>query len=361
MKVLYVIPDLGYGSPARQLTLLAPRLPRDRFEPHVCVLGRPGPFGRVLQDAEVPVEVLHWVRLVDLAPLWQLRRRLKSLQPDMIHTWGPLALRAVGLVRAGRVGRLGVSAAGQGPRRKEKAGAALWDSRLLRRAAWVAVSNPAEEGRCRRLGVAPDRIVSVPLGVAANECSPGTDRPSGLDLPPQARLLVCVGPLLPHKGFRDAIWAFDILKYLYDDVQLLLIGDGPHRARLHQFAANIQALDRVHFLGQQADASAWLAAAHVVWMPSLSEGGCNVALEAMAAGRPVVASNLPGLAALVDEGRTGFLVPPGDKVALARQTRRLFDDDALRLRLAEAGRQRALEQFSVEAMVQRFVGLYDTP
>jgi glycosyltransferase involved in cell wall biosynthesis len=97
----------------------------------------------------------------------------------------------------------------------------------------------------------------------------------------------------------------------------------------------------------------------VVWSPDRSGGSTNAVLEAMAAGRPVVASRLPGLAEVVAEGETGFLVPRGDKAALARRTRLLLDDPARRRQMGEAARQRAREHFGVAAMVRRFAELYE--
>ena len=73
------------------------------------------------------------------------------------------------------------------------------------------------------------------------------------ELPSAARVVLSVGPLEPHKGYRDAVWAFDILKYLYDDVHLLLVGEGSARAPLQHFARLVRADDRVHFLGARTD------------------------------------------------------------------------------------------------------------
>jgi glycosyltransferase involved in cell wall biosynthesis len=101
-----------------------------------------------------------------------------------------------------------------------------------------------------------------------------------------------------------------------------------------------------------------LSRAAVVWVPSLTGGGVNVALEAMALGRAVVASRLPALAEVIADGKSGLLFTPGNKVELARQTRRLVDGPDLARRLGEEGRRRAAAQFSVGAMVERLAGWY---
>src|SRR5205823_1577696 len=114
---------------------------------------------------------------------------------------------------------------------------------------------------------------------------------------------------------------------------------GPDRGRLARFARSINpAGGHVHFLPARPDAAALLARADVVWVPSRAECGRQVVLEAQAAGKPVVASALPGLAALVADGRTGRLTPPGDPAELARRTRPLLADPASAGRLGAAGR-----------------------
>src|SRR5262249_1209288 len=110
--------------------------------------------------------------------------------------------------------------------------------RLLRRAVAVTASGPAEAERWRRFGLAADRVVVIPPAVEPAAGPPGDRaevcRPLGL--PETARLIVGVGPLEPHKGFRDAIWGFDILKHVYRNLHLLLVGRGSAEAALDAFA-----------------------------------------------------------------------------------------------------------------------------
>ena len=132
-------------------------------------------------------------------------------------------------------------------------------------------------------------------------------------------MLAGVGPLEPYKGYRDAIWALDILRQLYGDLHMLLIGTGSDRPHLEQFAHIAGVTDRVHYAGQQAEVEPLLTEAEVVWIPSWRDAGVYVALEAMAAGRPVVAARWPRLAEVIVDGQTGFLVKPQDKGGLARK------------------------------------------
>jgi glycosyltransferase involved in cell wall biosynthesis len=348
--ILFVIPGLDYGGAARQLTLIAEGLPRARFRARVCVLGRTAPWADELRAAGVEVDFLGWNRPFEPAPLFALRRLAAELRPDVVHLWGRIALRAgaaFGGVRG--AGRLFVSAAAPPGNHRP-----VWIDRwLLRRAAVVVAFGEAEADHCRRLGVRPERVAVVAPGVRPAP-PPAADAP----LPP-GRLLLGVGPLEAHKGFRDAIWALDILRFLYDDLRLVLAGDGPDRPRLEQFARTARVERRVLFTGRLPDLAPWSHAAELAWVPSRTDGGVCAALEAMAAGRPVIATRLPALAEIVEDGAVGRLVPPGDKTELARQTRFLLNDPDRRHAYGEAGRRRAAEHFSVERLVRRCAELYE--
>jgi glycosyltransferase involved in cell wall biosynthesis len=360
MKVLFVIPSLEFGGAARQLVLLAAGLPAERFACRVCVLGKAGPWADVLRGVGVEVEVFGWRHILDAGPLLGLRRMLHAFQPDVIHAWQLTALRTATLLRSGTRATFVVS----WPFRLRHSGSrvSLADRLLLARCAAVTVPGAYEAERCRRLGLVADRLVVIAPGVEVDPAAaaPSTDIRSTLRLPASTRLIAGIGPLEPHKGFRDAVWALDILRGLYQDLHLLLIGDGPDRFRLEQFARAIECRPHLHFRGPQNDVAPQLAAAELIWVPDRVEVSVNAILEAMAAGRPVVASRLPGVAEVMAEGETGLLVPPGDKAALARQTRRLLDDPALRQWHGAAGRARAAEQFAAAGMVRRFADLYGT-
>jgi glycosyltransferase involved in cell wall biosynthesis len=332
-NALLVIPRLTYNGLARQLSLLAAHLPRDRFAVRVCALGTPAPWDDAVRSAGVPVDVLGWRRPLDVRPLLSLRRLLHEARPDVVHAWGPLALGAVAVAGAARSGRLVVSGLlppGRAPGWPER--------RLLRRAAAVAFG-AADAGRYRDLGLPAERVYQVAPAVDLAWPAPATAEE--VPLPGDGRLILGVGPLEPHKGFRDAVWAFDILRHLYDDLRMALAGDGSDRPRVEAFIRLTHTAGRVRCTGPVPDLAPLCRRAAVAWVPSRTGGGVGAALEAMAAGLPVVATRVPGLTEVVADGETGLLVPPGDKAALARQTRVLLDDPALARRLGDAGRRAA--------------------
>jgi glycosyltransferase involved in cell wall biosynthesis len=353
MKVFFLIPSLDYGGAARQLVLLAAGLPRDRFTPRVCTLGRPTPWAETLRTAGVEVEVLSWKRVFDMRLWLRLRDALRSFQPDVLHVWNLPRLWPVLYLRRWVSGaRLIISAPGSMSRLDR------WVVRSGKER--IAVGGPAAARRMRALGVAEDRLVQIPPGVLLPDLSapPAGTLREELGLPPQALLLAGVGPLEPERGFYDAVWALDILKYIRDDLHLVLIGRGPDRPRLLRFARSIDVAGQVHLLGEQPDVGILLRQVDLVWVPNRREGGHNAALEAMAAAKAVVAARQPGLAEIVRDGETGLLHRSGDKAALARLTRLLLDNPEKRRQLGEAGRRCAEEHFPAAALVQRYSAVY---
>jgi glycosyltransferase involved in cell wall biosynthesis len=347
--VLHVTPGLDYSGPARQLTLLARHLPRDRFAVRVCVLGRSSPWAEALRAAGVPVDVLGWTRTVDARPLLALRRLVREVRPDVVHAWGRPALRAAAL--AARPARL-VGGSLLPPGGRPPGAPDRW---LLRRVGGVVAFGPAEAGRYRDLGLRADRVAEVAPAVDLGWPPPVAGETDGAGVPADGRVVLCVGPLEAHKGFRDAVWAFDILRYLYDDLRLVLAGGGSDKPRVEDFARVTGSGARVHFPGPVPDLTPLRRRAALAWVPSRTGGGVGAALEAMAAGLPVIATRQPALAEVIADGETGLLVPPGDKAALARQTRLLLDDPALARRLGEAGR-RAAAAFTPARLAEAYAG-----
>jgi glycosyltransferase involved in cell wall biosynthesis len=346
-KVILVISDLNYSGPARLLTSLATGLPPEHVR--VCVLGEETAWCAEIRAAGVGVECLGWRRLLDVRPLVSLRRLIVRERPEIVHAWGLPAAWSLVLSGTCRPGSLFLSAA-LPPRRLS-----LAERWLLRRCGMVIAIGQAEAHTYRRLGVADSRLLIVPPGVGVTE---GTPPATPKELPPGARAILAVGPITMHAGHREAVWALNVMRCLYDDVHLVVVGTGPDEERVRHFADLIQMTEWVHFTGEVLDVRPWLARADVVWVPSLREAGRQAALEAMAAGRAVVASRLPGLAEVIDDGRTGFLVEPGDKAELCRQTRMLFENANLRRQVGEAGRQHVIERFGQERMVEAYKVAY---
>ncbi len=170
-------------------------------------------------------------------------------------------------------------------------------------------------------------------------------------------LALTVARFRPEKGLLHLLNAFERTEG--DDVHLAIVGDGPDFAELNRAVVSSAMADRVHLAGARDDVAPWYRAADLVVVPSLSEPFGLVAIEAAAASRPVVASNVGGLREIVVESETGLLVPPGDAVSLGRAMTHLAASPQERRELGAAARSRYEELFTVEAMVSRWVDGYE--
>jgi glycosyltransferase involved in cell wall biosynthesis len=348
-NLLLLISSLDYSGPARRLCLLARGLPREGFRVRVGVLETDAPWVEALRQAGVEVEVLDWKRPLDGKPFVALWRLLHAERPDIVHAFGSTALRAA-LLCGGAGRRLMVSDLFRGGPASNRWKMDRW---LLRGVGRIIAFSAAEAKRYQQFGFAADRVHQVTPGVELGEMTGETD-----GWPP-GRVILGVGPIEAHKGFRDAVWAFDILHYLFDDLRLAFLGDGPDRLRVAEFARAVGVTQRLTFLGKQPKVEPFLRCASVVWIPSRTAGGVCAALEAMAAERPIVATRVPELEEIIDDGETGYLVPPGDKAALARQTRLLLGDAGLAQRFAAVAKQRVQERFSAARMVAKCAAIYE--
>ncbi len=358
-RILHIIPSLDRSGAEKQLTLLAPGLPRDAFDVHVCALTRGGPLEAPLRAANVPVTVLHKAHQVDPLAFWRLKRHIESLRPDLVQTW---------IFAANSYGRAAAWAAGVKHVVASERCVDPWkvwhelaiDRFLARRTDRIIVNSTGVRDFYVRQGIAAEKFTLIPNGIppANGQATSRAALLAELGLPDDARLIGAVGRLWPQKRVKDLIWAADLLKVIRSDVHLLIIGEGPQRERLERFQRQVRIEDKVHFLGHRADVAQWMPHFDVLWLGSEYEGLPNVIMEAMSQAVPVVATDIPGNRDLVVPGETGYLVPVGDRAGFARFTNKLLDNQALAQQLGAAGRQRVLNEFSVEQMVARHAELY---
>lgn len=358
-RILQIIPTLDRAGTEKQLCLLAAGLPRDEFDLHVCALTRGGPLAGKLIEAGIPLTVIGKRWKFDPQAFWRLKEYVARLQPDLIHTW-MFAANAYGFAAAKACGIKNI-VIGQ---RCVDPWKSRWqltiDKAMARRCKCVVVNSEGVRDFYVRHGTPAQQVRVIPNGVALPEKPVATRRQllAELGLPAESRVVGLVGRLWPQKRVKDAIWAVDLLKVIRDDVHLLVIGDGPQRNRLRRFRGQCRIGDKVHFLGERGDVPQLLPHFDVLLSTSGYEGQSNVVLEAMAAGVPVVATDIPGTRELVVPDVTGYLVPVGDRAAFARHTHRLLNDSSLAAQLAAAARERVQCEFSVEKMVGRHVELY---
>lgn len=360
IRVLEVIPTMDRGGAEKQLALLATRLPREQFETHVCLLTRGGPLREMLDEADVPVTEIHKCWKVDVGAYNRLKRLIQQLRPDIVHTW---------LFAANSYGRYAALQAGVPHVIGGERCVDPWkswhqlaiDRYLAHRSERIATNTSAVRDFYAARGIPAEKFVVIPNGVAAlsgHDPLPREELLRELDIPSDARLIGAVGRLWPQKRIKDLIWAAHLLDEAQMPIRLLIIGDGPHRWRLERYASQVDFGRVVRFLGVRDDVPRLMPCLDCLWLGSAYEGQSNAVMEAMAAGIPVVATNIPGNRDLIVPDETGFLVPVGDRGAFAKWTMILLNDGEMARRMGEAGRNRVRDEFSIDRMVQRHASLY---
>jgi glycosyltransferase involved in cell wall biosynthesis len=359
-RIVQIIPTLDRGGAEKQMTLLSVGLPRNDFEVHVCTLTRSGPWAESLRAAGVELHEIGKTWKLDPAAFWRLRRLLRNLQPEIVHTW---------IFAANCYGRQAAFAANVphvvcGERCVDQW--KVWhefaiDRHLARKTDRVVTNSSGVVDFYAEHGIPREKFEVIPNGIESLEAVPTKSRSEllqELGLPNDAKLIGAIGRLWPQKRYRDLIWAAELLKVVRDDTHFLIIGDGPQLPQLRRCRENLRITDRVHFLGPRSDVPQILPHLDCFWLGSAYEGQSNALMEAMLAGRPVVVSDIPGNRDLVSHDDNGYLVPVGDRAGFARATLILLEDESVARRLGDAARQRMLSEFTIDRMVSRHASLY---
>lgn len=184
------------------------------------------------------------------------------------------------------------------------------------------------------------------------------DLRSAFEIGDEEEVVVTVARFHVQKGHPYLLRAMVKVLERHPRAKLILIGAGETEPEMRRLAADLGLGKRVVFAGERPDGASVIALAHVVAIPSLWEGLPYVALEAMRAGKPVVASDVDGIPEAVRDARTGLLVPPRDPGALAAAISRVLDDAEFAARMGDEGRHVVSEKFSIDEMCARVVDLY---
>lgn len=361
-RLLLVIHRLDVGGAELQLVHLARGLAELGHAVTVCCIDDIEDNRELLERSGVEIVTLgartRAARLAAVPRLARLARRADVVQCTMwdASLWGRLA--AI-------VARRPVVVADHATDRSVQVAASG-----AARGSWIAIHNRlldrfttatvACAGTQRALleaeGVAPSKIVHIPNGVPVDEIARAAAQPpsrEALGIPADARVALHVGVFRPEKNQAGALESIAAVRERLDDVHLVFVGDGDTRAEIERRARE-RGWDWAHFLGFRDDVAALLGLADILILPSTSDAMPMTVLEAMAAGVPVVASDVGDIAATVGDG--GICVPAGDAAAFAAACERLLGDPRLHAETAAAARERAAA-FDAGAMVERYSDL----
>jgi glycosyltransferase involved in cell wall biosynthesis len=326
----------------------------------VASLKAEGPVGRMLQDAGFTVYACHGRGPWDFRVLNRLRRLIEAARPDVLHTL---------LFHANVAGRRAAR------RARFPAGRILCEiqtveverrwhllvDRLTHRGCRFTIGNSPSviEHLARHARIPAERLRLVRGGIDPEPFQSASSLDRGaLGLESSEKMVLWVGRLDPVKGLSSLLDAFVRVGEVAN-ARLVLAGDGPERAALERRRSHLGLGRRVILLGSRRDIPALLKSADVFAFPSRTEGLPNALLEAMAAGRPIVTTDVPGCRDLIDGERNGLRVPYGDSSALAAALLRLLNDSALADRLGAEAARTVHEQWHSRSMHDAYASLYN--
>lgn len=365
MKIVLLIPTMDLGGAEKQVSLLATGLHQRGHDVHVILLTRDGPRSDALRSAGVPVEILGKKFQADVTALFRLTDRLRQIAPDVVHTF-LFAANSFGRVAARRVG-VPVILASERCVDPWKRPWHFWVDRYLQTLCQAITTNSSGVVDFYQAnGIDRDKFVIIPNGIEPPpNLTPGpdsvitkADAHARLRIPLDRKLILTVGRLWPQKRIRDMVWAAELLGTLREDTTLVVIGDGPQRGELLRHRDAVSRPEYVQFAGWRDDVAVLLPHADAFWIASEYEGQSNSVIEAMRAGVPVIASNIPGNTDLIRHDETGWLFELGDEAELARRTNILLSAPEIGEPIIAAARRRIAEDFSVATMVDSHIDLY---
>ena len=367
IRLLYVAGNFVTGGAERHLLEMWRRLDRTRFDVRIACLRREGAFTPQVEALGLPITDLEVGKLYDVSGVRGLLRLIslvREFRPDVIHGYlfGPNLFAAL----AGRL--CGVSVVAVAKRNVDafETTRQIHVQRIAHRLAThvTAVSEEVAASSVA-LGVPRSRVTVIENGVDITRFDGRDSSGDGLGLPADASgaarspLIGSVGCLAPRKDYGTLLGALAQLRARGVAFRCAIAGDGPDRPALEAEAARLGIAAQVVFLGERRDVDQLLPAFDLFTLSSREEGIPNALLEAMAAARACVVTDVGGNAEVLQGGVTGWLVPAQDPLALADALAEALRDPAEAARRAHAAREAMQRDRSIDAMVRRHEWFYE--
>lgn len=368
--IVHVIHRFGVGGLENGVVNLINNMPADRYRHAIVCLQGYTDFRKRLKRDDVEIHDMAKQDGHDFGLYLRLFRIFRQLRPAIVHTRNLSALESqIVAALAGVRGRVH----GEHGRDIYDLHGINWKYNLLRKLVrpfvghYISVSKDLQSWLINTIGVKHDRVSQIYNGVDNLRFRPALT-PSISFAPPgffcdDSIIIGSVGRMAAVKDYPNLVQAFsrllELTPTLRDRMRLLIVGDGETRAACMELLKQHGADQMAWFPGERADIPELIAAMDIFVLPSLGEGISNTILEAMATGLPVIATRVGGNLELVHEGETGLLVPPADPEAIAQAALHYVHNPTRRQQHGQAARDIIDRQFSMDAMVQGYLSVYD--
>jgi glycosyltransferase involved in cell wall biosynthesis len=366
IKIIFVITGTGVGGAEKMLYHTIKGLNPERYTARLCSLKKKGEFACRLEEEGLEVYSLNmrnettlegW--LTSIRALVLLVRYFMKERPAIVHSFlfsANILARIAGYLTGVPVIISSVRVMG---------GEQKWHHFIDRVTAFmadhvVAVSDGVKEHVVRNAHLPERKVSTIYNGVVVGNIAAidASALMNDIGLKAAERILIAAGRLHRQKGYDLLLQALSVVQESFPGVKLLILGEGEEEKSLKKLAHSLELSEKVLFLGLRSDVDRLLHCSEIFVLSSRWEGFPNVLLEAMAAGKPVVATAVGGVQELVVDQLTGILVPPQDATALADAIMLLLSDKKRALAMGASGWERVLQRFSMDAMLSKTESLY---
>jgi len=363
-KIMFMIWALEVGGAERLLVKLAQKIPRDRYDVSVVCISREGVWADELKQAGIPVICTHKRTGFDPSILSKLIQLIREEKPDIVNTT---------LWTADLWGRLAAIIAGVKDIIVTEQNVDVWkrwyhiiiDKMLFKYTRYaICVSDEVVNYYRNTVGLKPEQLVMIPNAIDVSLFEDGAvqgDLRASLGIKADEFIFTCSARLHEQKAHEVLIEAVKRVQDIpLTNFRVLLVGEGPRRDELQNMVEKLGLSNRILFLGLRQDIPNILLQSNSFVLSSDYEGLSLAILEAMAARLPIVATTVGGNAQIVEDGETGFLVPPQNPGLLADAMMKVLNDPQRAKQMGAAGRARVEGVYDIQSVTQQTVVLFES-
>lgn len=371
-NILYVIENIEFGGGERVFSQIIRGLNKERF--NVFVASNPGGiFEKKLTEVGIKINPVHMTNRYNLGTISRLKKIIKTKEVQIVHSQGG---RADFFARiAARISNVPIIISSMAMLVEG------YDVSILRKGLYVSIdrwterwvnkftvlSEAMRRSLIERHKIPPENIVKIYNGIEIEEYNPDLkelrnkklESKRTLGLKNDVPVIGAIGRLVWQKGFEYLIRAAPEILKKCPEARFLIVGEGPLKNKLILTGEKLNVADRIIFTGFRSDIKEILASIDVLAMPSLLEGLPMVLLEAMAMAKPIVATRIDGVIEVLENSKTGLLVPAKNSHALAEAIVGILNDKAKANFFGQNAREAAKEKFSVKKMVEQIELAYE--
>jgi len=368
--IIWMIDSLGPGGAEQLMPAILKNLKQTGFNIRICALQiRAGnPIASDLERLGLPVDLVPIPNLRQPFNLFRILRYLRLHRPQLLHTQlefadilGTVAAKLLGIPSVSTVHTLDIF-----PEKKS-----AWGRMKLR---WfllgkfcdrvIAVSEKTRLHYLQSGGLQPDKVITLYNGVDISrfkntDASQAAKTKQALRLPLNSRVIITIAVLREPKGIQFMIEALPAILEQFPDVHYLIVGDGEYSAALTELVTALAIKNHVTFAGHRTDIPDLLACSDIFVLPTLKDALPTVLIEALAAERPIVASDVGGVPEIIENGVNGLLVASGDPSKLAEACLRLLKDNELSRQIVLAGSKTVQQRFNIDAQIEQLSRMYE--